>query len=252
MSNNIIELRKKRKRMRSNPTGKYLIIIALILAFLLLLATRLFRIQIYEIEGNRLYSEQKIKEILKIEENSNIVNLYMNSRRNLSQYPYIEAFDLEYKNYNRIKIIVKEKQIIGYVMYMSKYLCLDKDGFIVDYVEPNNLDPKIPVIEGLEIDSLIIGEKVPLPEEIIEACFLFYQAELKYELNISRISFENNRTSQIILIIGNKTVEFGDENNFSNKIQRIKEMLLQIPEEENGYFFLSKGGNSGYYKKNVE
>lgn len=246
----IIELRNKRRKNK-NFMGKYLLIIACILAVLLAIVTRIFTIEEIEIEGNVLYSNDEIIQILKINERSNIINVYMNARQNYIDYPYIDSVEIKYEGYNKIKIKVHEKQIVGSIFYMSNYMCIDKDGFVVDYVKETDLDPEIPIIEGLDVDALIMGEKINLPQEMIDTCLVFYQTKNKYGFQIKRIIFEDGSLNHILLKINNLTVDLGEKKNINLKIQFIQKMMAQIPEGEFGTLYLDEDGRSGYYEKNI-
>lgn len=245
----IIELRNQRRKKNSNHTSKYLLIITIVLAILLLLLTRLFQIDDYEIAGNHLYSNDEILKILNIDKKSNIIRIYMNANRNSDDYPYIDHFDFKYLGFNKIKINVFEKQIIGYIYYMNSYLCIDKDGYIVDYVKTEDLNPQITIIEGLPSDKLVMGEKVNIPKDMIDACVMFYQAENKYGLKIHSIKFTEQNGNNIEITIGRTNVIFGSADDFNHKIETIKGILLQIPEGETGTLYLGKYGNNSFYEK---
>ncbi|MBC7959971.1 MAG: FtsQ-type POTRA domain-containing protein [Vallitaleaceae bacterium] len=249
---NVIELRNKRKKRNTNLSARYLLLIAFILVIILFFVSKIFQIKDYEVVGNHLYSSQEIFEILKIDQHSNIIKLYMNSNGNFEAYPYISSFDLEYQGTNKVKIEVHEKQIIGYILYMSKYLCVDKDGYIVDTVDEAHLDDQIAVIEGFESDALVMGEKVNIPQEMIDTCLMFHGAERSDDLQIKVLSFPERNLSNLSMVIGHTTIFFGDVHYFSQKIQIIKDILSQIPPGEYGTLYLGVDGSNSFYEKNVE
>lgn len=241
-----------RRKHKKTSSIKYLLIVAFALAILLTLATRVFRVEYYEIEGNRLYSDEEVLKILELGPSSNMMKVFMNAKKDLKPYPYIDYVEVEYLNYNRVKINVFEKQIIGYLLYMSEYLCVDKDGYIVDYVQPESLDDQIAIIEGISSDTLVLGEKINIPEDMINICYLFNKAEVKYNLGIDVIDFKGNRKDDILLKINQTEIEFGNMHFFNEKIQSIKDILPQIPQGESGTLYLGKDGRTSYYKKNLE
>lgn len=249
---NVIHLRNQRKKKNENRAGKYLLGIAIILAIILLLMTKLFEIKSYEVVGNHLYSNEEIIKMLGINKRSNIIKIYMDTNKDFASYPFIDRFDLEYLSYNKVRINVYEKQIIGYIFYMSNYLCIDKDGYIVDYVKPENLDEKIAIIEGLSSDTLVIGEKIDIPKDYLATCLMFYQAERKYDLNIEIIKFEEQSSRNIVVTIGETNIIFKGLNQFNEKIQSLKDILTHIPPGESGTLYLGEGGTNSFYEKNVE
>lgn len=249
---NVIQLRNKRKKDKQNKAVKFLLIITIVLAIILFLMSKVFEIKNYEVIGNHLYSNEEILKMLKIDDRSNIIKIYMNSNRDLKAYPYIEGFELDYLSYNKLRINVNEKQVIGYIFYMSNYLCVDKDGYIVDYVKPDYLDDKIAILEGLTGDTLVIGEKINIPQEILDTCFMFNQAERKYGLKINLLSFKEENSRNISITIGGVKIIFGDMEHFNEKVQTIKDILSQIPEDETGTLYLGKDGSNSFYEKNLE
>ncbi len=244
--------RNKKNNKTNHSAGRNILIIAFGLAIMLLFITRLFRIDHYEIEGNHLYSDEQVMEMLKIEPKSNILNIYMNANRKLDDFTYLHSVKVDFKGYNKVKITVQEKQIIGYVFYLSEYLCIDKDGYIVDYVNPESLDEKIAILEGISSETLVLGEKINLPKAIIDICLLFYKAELKYGLNVDIINFNGNSTTDISLVIDNLNIKFGNVKYFNEKIQKINDILPQIPPEERGTLYLGNNGSTSYFEKNLE
>lgn len=243
--------KKKDDKVGYKPVIKALII-ALLLIALIIASSYIFRVQEFEISGNRLYSDEEVMKILDLEAGDNIFQVYMNSNKSIKNYSYIEKVSVEYINYNKVKIMVAEKQIIGYIPYMSDLLCIDKKGYILDYVKPENRNKDIPLIEGISSEVMVVGEKIQIPEEIIQACYLFYKSSTENNIFIEKIRFNNNRTDKISLKIENKTIEFGNIEYFSEKFKAMMGMMSQIPKEESGTLFLGDDGKKNYYKKNLK
>lgn len=216
---------------RKNNVGKYLLIVVFILAITLVIITRMMRIDTVEISGNQHYSDAEICDILNIEDKSNVLSIYFNTYVDLETYPYIENIDIKYQGFNKIKVKVIEKNIIGYIPILEKYLSIDKDGYVVDYTEV--VDPNIPIIQGIEVLEFIIGEKINVSEDIINAFLMFYQSQEKYNLKIKHLLFVDNNLDDIRLNIDDVEVLFGNMENFNYKMQHLKDTLPMIQKETN-------------------
>lgn len=245
-------LRKKRNRKNNNKNhtmSKYLLLLTLILAMMLFGLTRLFTIREIVVEGNELYSKDEVIRILEIDEEANIIEVYMNAHRDFEEFPYLNSFEMSFLSYDKIKITVHEKQIIGYIEVMDTFLCVDKDGFIVDQKVEQELDPNLVIIEGLNADALIMGERINLPQETIDTCLRFYQAGRKYKISLKHIRFIDGNLDRIQLTSEYIIIEFGSRDNFNKKIQFIQKMMLEVPEKEYGTLSLDEDGESGFFQK---
>lgn len=217
---------------KKNNTSKYLLFVIFVLAIVLVLITRLTKIDTIIVEGNNRYTSDQIIKIVNLSNKSNIIDVYFGTNSKIKNNPYIQDIKINYSDYNTLKIIVKEKDINGYIPFMSKYLCIDKNGYVIDYTD--NLFSNIPIIEGIEIDEFVVGERINVNENIIDSCYMFYQGLEKYNLSINKIVYDNNEVDNILVYINNVKIIFGDMNHFFNKLQLVKSIIEYIPSGESG------------------
>ena len=59
-----------------------------------------------------------------------------------------------------VEIVIYEKNVVGYVNYMSSRMYFDKDGIIVESTE-ESLDG-IPEITGLSFGSIVLYKELPV------------------------------------------------------------------------------------------
>lgn len=249
----IIELRKKRRKLRKKKSVlPFLLFIVLLLALFLLLITQVFTIKEIIIEGNQIYSEEEILGILELDEKTSILELYMKTKSGFESLIYIDDVEIEYISYEKVKINISEKQIVGYIYFMSMYHSIDKDGYVVDSVTKEQMDPDIAVIEGLNTDSFVLGERLNISRDIIDLCLLFHRLEQKHNIHIDTIEFKKQSKNDIRLKIGNLTVEFGNSQNVEKKMLDMIEMIRHIPTDERGTLYLGQDGIQGHYEKNIE
>jgi cell division septal protein FtsQ len=229
---NVRPLREKQK----SGLRKKLILVIFLLAILLVFMTKTLKIEAVVIVGATHYSAEEIKSALGIKEDSNILNLYFNANINYENYPYLENIEIDYGDYKVVTVYVEEKKIMGYLPYMSKYLCIDNDGNIIDYTD--ELDEDIAIIEGIDIHAFSMGEKIDVSETIINSCLMFYQAEQQYSLEIDRIILTNNDLSDIIIYINDIKILFGGMDDFNSKFQYLSNSLPNIVSSGSGTFDL--------------
>lgn len=247
---NVIKL--KRKKKASNHVILSLMIITALLALILFLMSKIFIVETITVEGSTLVSDEDIKNILGVHEGQNMIEVFMNKQGGKTEYPYVEDIEIQYMSYKKIKISVQEKQIMGYILYMGKYFCLDKDGYVVDAIGVEEKNPEIALIQGVISEKLIVGEKVDLTDEVINTCLIIHSAEKKHELHVDLLNFNNGNIQDIVLTIGNHTVYFGNIENINKKMLMIKKIIENIPTGEIGSIYLDEDGTRSRYEKKIQ
>lgn len=241
---NVISMDKVRKRR--NKPGKYIIIAICLLFVLMIFAYQLFNANTITVVGNKIYSEEIIKNLVGIHEKTNLFVYKLASKEiRLGEYPYIENIDIKYRSFNYVELIVSEKTIISYIPYMGKYLCLDKDGIVIDYTGDLQLD--IPIVHGLSFNHFIIGDKLFGDDpEIFGAILEIAHKMNKFDLKIDYIDFNYNDPEQIVLKIDKISIVIGDINNINRKFELLQGLLHKLPEGSEGIIDLHDPG-----KKNI-
>lgn len=212
--------------------AKKLLLIVLILLVVLVGIMTFTKIETITISGNRHYTKEEICEIIGIKERSNIFNIYFNFGNNYKNYSYIDDIDIEYISFNNIHITVDEKNIIGYILYMGKYLCLDEDAYIIDYTDKK--DNGIPIIEGIKIENFVLNEKVQIEQEIIDAIITIDSIINQYEMKLDKIDFNYNLQNKILLYYKDIEINIGNTYQIYEKIQIIYEILSTLPPDSKG------------------
>ena len=144
---------------RRRSTGKTAaIVLGIILAVVLLLGILLWAIQIKEIEvtGNKHYTEEQIIELIFDEKwsKNSAYCYYENKFQEPKSIPFIEEYKVEFQSPTKVRIVVFEKSVVGYVSYMSSYMYFDKDGIIVESSVEQL--PGIPWITGMEFGHIVL------------------------------------------------------------------------------------------------
>ncbi|GMQ65056.1 FtsQ-type POTRA domain-containing protein [Vallitalea sp. AN17-2] len=229
---NVISMEKVRKR--KNKTGKFVLLIICLVFILVIFAFQLINVNIITVIGNKIYSEEIIKNIVGIHEKTNLFVYKLASKElNLEEYPYIENIDIKYRSFNNIDIVVTEKSVISYIPYMGKYLCLSKDGTVIDYT--NDLQVNIPIVHGLSFNHFVIGDKLFTDDtDIFKAILEISHKMKKFGFKIDYIDFNYNDPEQIILKIDKISISIGNINDINRKFELLKDLIGKLPEGVEG------------------
>lgn len=229
---NVIVMEKARKR--NNRSGKFVLLIICLVFIAIVFAFQLINVNVITVVGNKIYSEELIKEIVDINEKTNLFVYKLASKDiELEEYPYIENIDIKYRSFNNVDIVVTEKSIISYIPYMGKYLCLSKDGTVIDYT--NDLQKDIPIVHGISFDHFVIGDKLFNDETEIFKSILEIALKMKrFEIKIDYIDFNYNDPKQIVLKIDKISIFIGDINDINRKFELLNELITKLPIDVEG------------------
>lgn len=132
-----------------------------IIFFILLTQTDIFNIKSVQIEGNETLDSEKILLASGIILKENIFKINLNAvRNNLMLHPYIKEANAYRKIPSKILIKVVERKELLAISYIGSYIYVDDEGYAVNIL--SSTKDSVPVIEGMDIKSVIIGEKLIL------------------------------------------------------------------------------------------
>jgi len=179
------------------------------------------------VEGNMHYTKGEIKEIV-MEGPFGNNSLYLSMKyRNtgIENVPFVDVMDVEVLSPDTIKIIVYEKALAGYIEFMDNYLYFDKDGYVVE--NSNIITEGVPLITGFDFSYVIMGEKLPVENEIVFKNIMDITKLLsKYELSADKIFFASE--SDITVFFGNIRVNLGNTKNLEEKIMNLPQFLSSL------------------------
>ncbi|MCT4596329.1 MAG: FtsQ-type POTRA domain-containing protein [Vallitalea sp.] len=238
---NVISINQVRKQKKKS--NKHIWLIICIIFFIVVGAFQVFNVNTINITGNTIYNEEIIQDIVGINKKTNLFVYKLASKKlSIQGYPYIENIDIKYSAFNKVDIIVTEKNIISYIPYMGKYLCLDKDGIVIDYT--NKLQQNIPIVHGLAFDCFIIGDKLFDDNSQIFKSILEISLKMEsYNIKIDYIDFNYNDPKKIVLKSGKISVLIGDIANINRKFELLSGLIAKIPKDQEGIFDLQNPKN---------
>lgn len=179
------------------------------------------------IEGNVKYTkEEMIEYIFQSDWDKNPFVLYYKTKYGTQQViPFVDQYEVQITSLTSVKITVYEKKIIGYVTYMGSNMYFDKDGTVVES-SAEVLDG-IPRVTGLEFDSIVLSESLPVEDnEVFRLILDTTQTLQKYSIGVDKIYISDKK--EVSLYMQNIKVELGTNEDMNDKIRTLSDMLPQL------------------------
>ena len=132
----------------------------------------------------------------------------------------MDRYELHWKNPFSLDIIVYEKNIVGYVEYMSGNLYFDGDGIVVESTKKKL--PGIPKITGLKFSKVSLYKTLPVEDKAVFRDILNLSASLKAE-NLECDHIDYDAMSNATLYMGDIKVLLGNNEDMEQKLSRSTE-----------------------------
>ena len=208
-------------RRRRKEITIYGILLFFLLLILLLFSTRVNKITVL---GNKQYTEKELtKMILTKELDYNSFYAFIKDKiRPHKTIPFVAKYELHWKDPFALEIIVYEKNMVGYVEYMSSNLYFDGDGIVVESTKKKI--PGIPRITGLKFSKVSLYKALPVENKAIFQDILNLGAVLRLEeIDCDHIEYSSSYTAT--LYIGDIKVLIGDNEDMEQKLMSLKDIL---------------------------
>lgn len=245
----------KKKKKGIGCIVALLVFLVVILCAVVVLYNVITKYKINEItfEGTDRYTDEQLKEFVFSDLNSsNMLKL----KYDLRDYekvtiPFIETYEITLTNPDKVHVVFYEKKIVAYVLYKENYMYFDKDGIIVE--TSNSLLADVPMVDGLEFNSIVLYNPLPVKDEKVFNTILDLSQNLvKYDIRVDKIHFENDLS--IVLYMDEVRVNLGDGTKLVEKLNELKSMeeglrgLKGVLHMEN----FEEGTNSITFKRDKE
>lgn len=214
------------RRRRRGIKKTAAVVTGVILGIFLLAAALFFAVQIREIEvtGNRQYTtDQIIDQIFDGRWSKNSIYCYYENRfQEHKTIPFIEEYKIEFQSPTKVRVVVYEKSVVGYVSYMSSYMYFDKDGIIVESSDEQL--PGVPWITGLEFGHIVLHKPLPVADQdIFDKILNLTQVLSINEVKVDRVDYNSFKEAE--LHVGEIRVELGGDENLNGKITELRDIL---------------------------
>lgn len=200
-----------------------ILLLLIVAAVLFLIST----IRDFEVRGSDMYTKEEIQDyILSDDLDRYTFYLWIKSRfADQSLIPFIESYEVIPTSLHTVKIVLKKEQISGCIEYMGTYLYFDENGVVRE--NAGTLLEDVPVITGLDLKYLVVGEKLPIKEDrtldlLVETAVLLGY----YDVSIDEIHMMSS--SEIMLRFEDVNVELGTKKDLEAKISDLSDFREQL------------------------
>jgi len=199
----------------------------LLLVIGLFLGAKLIKVKTVEVEGlSRQNSETVISKIFEGNEDRSSLMLYLdNLFGKKKDITFIQDYEIEFKSPGKVKVIVYEKSLVGYLECMGQKWYFDKDGIVVESL--NEELEGVPKVTGMDFSYLVIGDLIPIDDnDIFNKLLELTQLIKKYSLNTNHINI--NSDGSLRLYMGNVRVELGDGDMLNEKMFDLNDISKEL------------------------
>lgn len=209
----------RRRKRKDIPIFGFLLFFLLLI--LLLISTRVNKITFL---GNRQYSNKELEKLIFSEDlDYNSAYAFVKDKwKPHKTLPFVDRYELHWKNPFSLDIIVYEKNIVGYVEYMSGNLYFDGDGIVVESTKKKL--PGIPKITGLKFSKVSLYKTLPVEDKAVFRDILNLSASLKAE-NLECDHIDYDAMSNATLYMGDIKVLLGNNEDMEQKLSSLKDIL---------------------------
>lgn len=220
------EVTNKKRPGRKIRKGA-LFLIAFLIGLYMLLHSQLFCVELVDVTGNIIVSDEKIIELSEITAGERLyaVNI-KDSEKKIGYYPYIDAVQVKRKLPNRIIIEIVERKPVGAVVTAGGYVQVSADGRLLS-VSPTIGQYNLPVISG------VLLSEIPTPGNIIQNDNLTQALQIIAECNqelLSNLAELNVGQADSIMACTNEGIEIrlGNVDNIETRLLDLNDILQDI------------------------
>lgn len=218
---------KKQKKPIKKYIKKGILGAAIVLSIILVVIGFSCNIKEIEVKGLTHYTEAEVKKAVKEHEyvNNSIFYFLKSKIMPPKLLPFIESFDVEVVNANKIRLLINEKKRAGCLLYNGKYVYFDKEGYALESHQTWYGD--VPLVTGLKYKKVVMQEKIPVKKENVFTFLLELTINIdKYHLPIEQIYIDDSGNAK--LITGELTVDLYNRKDIDIKIPELVGILKKL------------------------
>ncbi len=239
-----IDRKIKKKRIGLTFIILFLTITTLTLLFTM---TTIFDIKEIEVLGTNVLEKEEMILVSGVKYGENIFKVNTNvMSKNVLSHPYVKQVSISRKLPNKLILKIKERTTIGAIEYIGSYVYIDDEGIVLNVLSVEN-SIKVPVISGINIDKINIGQILEIEKDKNINIIVSFLNDIKNSSlleNIRTVIINEDLTVQFEMKTGN-TVAFGSLNNVKYKLSSLYSVIKDL-ESKNMYnkiIYLNKGNN---------
>lgn len=211
--------RKRRKKRVTRMRVLAVMVLGVAIAAAVLIGV--FRIRSVEILGSERHGAEEIKNDLiynfQTENTLYFAWKYRHATED-SRAPYLESIQAKLLSPGKVRLIVKEKQLSGYVQYAGENVYFDKNGIVLEITQ--EIYDGIPMVSGITMEAPTLYQKIPIENAAqMGAMLKITDLLLKAAFIPDNISFDENLN--ITLTAGTITIKLGQNNCLDEKVANL-------------------------------
>ncbi|OLS03885.1 cell division protein FtsQ/DivIB [Tissierella creatinophila] len=190
-----------------------------------------FHIKEINIRNNKSLNKEEILKQSKVRTNTNIFKFKISDiEDNLKTNTFIKSAKVKRELPNTLNINVMEREKTILFQYISMYLVVDEDGFIMEHLDSK--DEKLPIVTGFNTNFTDVSENIFSQEQNRNLKIFIKEGKNLHLLeNIDEIEKDFSNDVNIKLKNG-IFVAFGTLNNVKYKLGLLKEILEDVEKRE--------------------
>lgn len=190
-----------------------------------------FHIKEINIINNKSLNKEEILKQSKVRTNTNIFKFKISDiEDNLKTNTFIKSANVKRELPNTLNINVVEREKIILFQYISMYLVVDEEGFIMEHLDSK--DEKLPIVTGFNTNFTDVSENIFSQEQNRNLKVFIKEGKNLHLLeNIDEIEKDFSNDVNIKLKNG-IFVAFGTLNNVKYKLGLLKEILEDVEKRE--------------------
>lgn len=212
--------------------GLFTVGVLIILSVISYYMANTLKIDEINVYGNEYYTDSEVLSMAGIRRDDSIFTAWFTYDKNQYNKDYIKSIRIKNASISSIDVYVVEKGIIGYLEHMGKYICIDSDGLVTDYIEEP--DRKAPTIKGVRVKAFAYNEPLQVRDKIIPSIYTIFQHMVSFGLEVDSIDFNYENGEHIVLKIDEIRINIGNISDIHEKFDIINQFMQSIPEGEKG------------------
>lgn len=203
--------------------------VALMVVLLILVLTFSIRLNAVTVKGNSRYTPEEVEQMVfpGFWDRNTLVCMFQDHFRPHKRLPFVEDYDIQITGPFSCDLVVYEKDVVGFVRFMSSNMYFDKDGVIVES-SADTLEG-IPEIAGLRFGHIVLNQPLPVQDAGLFNEIMNLTQQLRYYgIACDKITFGTSGGTRLTLSGGQIEVELGSGKETEIRISVLHDMLPKL------------------------
>lgn len=243
-------------KIRGEGKNSFVLFCLLFAILTALLFTPAFNIRAVTVTGNSALTAEQIVKSSGITTGRNILRVNSNAaEKSLEKIPMIKNADILLKFPSTVEIAVEECARAAYIKYMDKYICIDKNGKILEVAKTAD-NANLIIVTGVSPKEFIAGKSLVLKDaDKLEALkSLLSEIEEAVYLPNAVKSIDFSDKNKITMVMDNEIiVNMGKNESLQYKMAYLTKTLeTQLKTYRGGTLDLSDPSSAARYKGSAQ